>query len=105
MHCHHPIVQCTHCHSFACSLGEPDYVFCTTRTSNRNQLITINNNTFALTKLTRQVLRQEAKPEEELLGPVGKKQLSATRDVQRQLRDDIIPSTIKELRELSASSK
>lgn len=36
-------------------------------------------------------------PEEELLGPIGRKQVSATRDVQRQIVEDIIPNAIKEI--------
>jgi len=46
------------------------------------------------------VLRRETKPEEELLGPLGKRQLKAQETVRRQLVDDILPSARDQLQEL-----
>uniref|UniRef100_A0A7S0VU75 SOUL heme-binding protein n=1 Tax=Hemiselmis tepida TaxID=464990 RepID=A0A7S0VU75_9CRYP len=53
------------------------------------------------------VINRESKPEDELLGPIGKRQLKAQETVRRQLRDDILPSareTLEELRERARSS-
>lgn len=49
----------------------------------------------------RKVARREAQVEDELLGTRQKKQLKAARIVQRQLREDIIPNALNEIRSLT----